>query len=124
VDGGIARFARDDQVIVDQQGGGDLIQMPEIAAACSTVSPASSAATGFRGKKGRRNLAEMPVERGDVIDRLSADVTLAEQLRHEKSRRQMSQVAVFGRLVEQGVAQFGLVRDHLRSEQAGGSCPR
>jgi len=77
----------------------------------------------FAGKKGRRNLAEMPVERGDVIDRLSADVTLAEQLRHEKSRRQMSQVAVFGRLVEQGVAQFGLVRDHLRSEQAGGQLP-
>jgi len=87
------------------------------------VSPAVVCCNRFSRVRRAQESGGDAVERGDVIDRLSADVTLAEQLRHEKSRRQMSQVAVFGRLVEQGVAQFGLVRDHLRSEQAGGQLP-
>ena len=72
------------------------------------------------GEKPGGDLVEVPVERGDVIDRLPADVPFSEKLGREKRWRRLIQGAVLGRLVEHGVAEFGLVRDHIRGEQARG----
>ena len=70
------------------------------------------------------DLAEMVVERGDVIHRFPADIALAEQLRRHEFRRHVIECAVFGRLVQEGVAELCLVSDYIRGEKAGRKLPQ
>jgi len=111
VDGRVAGFARQDQVVVGEDLGRDLVEVAGDGGGVEAGVVVRGLGQQVLGRKqGARNLVEVAVEDGDVQHGLPADVGGGDGIAGQKRCRKTVEGTVLGGLMEECVAGVGLGR--------------